>query len=211
MESFDSVNFNNYSRAPFPTSAFLTYLIASFCCFVIYLVAFLKVFKNENPQKRCCDLMRYGPTTLLVLGMPILADGVHLIDSTVGTIGYFKGQDLPSHFGIEIVVGFVVISNLAVVNYFQLKIAGMAAIERCTTLDKEMETLRRVKIANWIYLPFYILLTCIQYITEFLYLWSFNSVNLRNKGAYMGLILTFNGLKFLLTLALCLASLRFSR
>jgi len=155
--------------------------------------------------------MQYGPTTLLVLSMPVLVNTVHLINATVGTIGYFEGQELPCHFGIEVFLVVVVISNLTIVNYFQLKIAGMAAVQRCTTPAQELETLRRVKTAVWIYLPTYIALTCAAYILDLVYLLSFDHKQIIVKSYYMSLLLTFNLLKFLLTLALCLASLGFAR
>ena len=47
MASAASVN--TFTRAPFPTSTFITYLTASCLFLVVYTLAFLKVFKNENP------------------------------------------------------------------------------------------------------------------------------------------------------------------
>ena len=79
-------------------------------------------------EKKCCDIYRYGTKVLFVLSWPIVANSVHLIDSCVGTVSYYQGYDLPSHQFIEVTVGIVVIVNLTLINYFQLKIAGIAAI-----------------------------------------------------------------------------------
>ena len=120
---------NHYMKMTLATVAFFTYLTISLVSLIIYGICFTKVFRNDNPAKRCCcDPLRFGKKTLFVLGMPFLTNLFHLIDAAVGTAGYYQGQDLKSHFGIEIALGVVVIVNLTTLNYFQLKIAGIAAI-----------------------------------------------------------------------------------
>ena len=53
----------------------------------------------------------------------------------------------------------VVVINLTIVNYFQLKVAGIAAIQKCETREQEIESITYHKWIKIIYLPIYIILT----------------------------------------------------
>lgn len=86
---------NSYSHDPLTTSAFLCYMITSLTCLIVYSIFFVKVFRVESSEKRCCcDPLMFGAKTLLVLVMPFVANGFQLIDSIIGTIGYFLGRDV---------------------------------------------------------------------------------------------------------------------
>ena len=65
--------------------------------------------------------------------MPFLFNGFHLLDALLGTICYGRGEDQPSLFYVEIILGLVIVLNLTAVNYFMLKLAGIAALQRCAT------------------------------------------------------------------------------
>ncbi len=58
---------------------------------LVYTVFFIKVFKSDNSMKKCCDPMRFGYTILIIAGIPILANFVAVVNSTVDLIGYHKG------------------------------------------------------------------------------------------------------------------------
>lgn len=193
------------------TAAFLLYSTISLTCLVLYTICFVKVFRNDSPlNKYCCDPMRFGGKTLIVLGMPFLNNSFYVLDSTIGTISYFTGQDLPCHFVIEIVLGFIIVLNLTTVNYFQLKIAGIAALQRCKTPEMEMKIVSRIKLAYRLYLPIYIFLTSVQYACNFLYLWSMNEKFRLSLSFELGLVICSNGVKMLFTGTLAFFALRFS-
>ena len=153
---------NSYAQTNLATVAFLTYLSVSAISLIVYTVCFVVVFRNDAPNRRCCcDPLRFGKLTLFVLGIPFLMNVFHLFDAIVGTVGYYQGQDLRCHFAVEIVLGVVVIVNLTTLNYFQLKIAGIAAIQRCETPEQEAVTVERIRLAFWVYLPLYVFLTTV--------------------------------------------------
>ena len=76
-----------YTKAIFPTSAFISYLLTCSLCLVLYLASFIILFRNKNKNDgsrgRCWDPLRYGITILLVLSWPIVADIVQLIDASI--------------------------------------------------------------------------------------------------------------------------------
>lgn len=116
---FSIERINSLTRGPFPTSVFLFYLATSLVCFAVYTFSFIKVFRDDSPRtKCCCDPLRFGAKTLIVLGMPFLANGFRLIDAIIGTASYYLGENLQCHFIFEIFLGVVVVLNLTTVNYF---------------------------------------------------------------------------------------------
>ena len=122
----------SYEQNPFPQVTFILYPLTSLVCLCVYTWFYTRVFKSENPMGKCfCDPMKFGYTIMIIVGMPILANLAALTDGIVDLIGYYNGQDLSCSFAIEIVMGLFTIVSLSIVTFFQMKIAGIAAIQRC--------------------------------------------------------------------------------
>ena len=114
----------------FATCTFISYLVTSLAVLVVYIISYLCVFR-KNRESKCWDPLQYGFKIWVVLSWPILADTIHLTDATIELLNYFLGDDMwhvHHHAGIDICVGITIITNMTIVNYFQLKIAGIAAI-----------------------------------------------------------------------------------
>jgi len=71
----------------------------------------------------------------LVVSWPLIANTFHLVDASVELASYLQGNELISHRALDIILIPIVITNLSIINYFQLKLAGIAAIQRCTTRE----------------------------------------------------------------------------
>ena len=113
-----------------------------------YVSCYVFVFKNHRPDVRqYFDQFRFGLKIFLVLTWPIVANSFVLIDACIGTTSYFQGQDLPSHQVFELAVGATVVVNLTITNYFILKVLGIAAIQKCTSREKEQQMMLRLKQA----------------------------------------------------------------
>ena len=146
----------------------------------------------------------------LVVTWPLIANSFHLADASVELAGYLQGEELRANRPLDIILIPIIITNLTIVNYFQLKVSGIAAIQRCTTREQELTTLKQLRWAMILYLPFFFVLTAAQYTCEFLFL---NGIQHKN-GAYLDkiriCIIAFNAAKVLLTGVLCYTSLRFA-
>lgn len=122
-------------KSAFPTSSFLLYTIVSagfltaYSCFYAYIFKHRSAGHGSRETTKCCDPMRFGLKTFLVLSFPILANTLHLADSTLNLFCYFKQEDNDTYFEIDaFAVMAVMVTSLAIVNYYQLKVAGIAAI-----------------------------------------------------------------------------------
>ena len=120
---------NQYEHGTFPTTAFIGYITVSGLCLLFYTIAYCCTFCSSGK----CDILKFGYKILLVLSWPIFSNSMHLIDACVGTAGYFKQEELPVHECLVFIVGACIIINMTLVNLFQLKIAGIAAIQRSKT------------------------------------------------------------------------------
>ena len=108
----------SYEKELFHTVTFILYFLTALVCLLVYTMFFLKVFKSDSPGKKCCDPMRFGYTILIIVGMPLLANLVLLLDSTVDLIGYFQGEDLACSFSIEVILGIAIVISLSIVTFF---------------------------------------------------------------------------------------------
>ena len=165
---------SEYEQSVFPTCVFICYIFVSFILLITYTICyFCSLCCNRQPKNSSSQsdgMNRFGYKIMFCITWPIFNNCVHFIDSGIGTASYFKGQDLPSLQWIEIIVGCTIIINLTIVNFFQLKITGIAAIQRSVTKEQELRTIRQFKWVLFIYLPIFIVVSGLQYATEYLIL-----------------------------------------
>ena len=64
----------------------------------------------------------------LVVTWPLIANSFHLADASVELAGYLQGEELRANRPLDIILIPIIITNLTIVNYFQLKVSGIAAI-----------------------------------------------------------------------------------
>ena len=100
--------------------------------------------------------------------------------------------------------------SMTLINYFQLKIAGIAAIQRCKNREEEMKTIKQIKWAMLIYLPVYGIISAVQYTAQSFYLYGLDDKSAEYKRKCGILIITFDSTKFLLTSGLFIVSMRFA-
>ena len=82
-----------FEKNPFPTSAFVLYVVIATGFLATYVTYYTYVFSRkssvyDSTQKRCCDPMRYGLKTCMVLSFPILANAIHLLDACISLFCY---------------------------------------------------------------------------------------------------------------------------
>lgn len=142
-------------KGPFPTSVFIIYAVVSVVFLITYIFFFGYTFRCTSTTTKCCEPMRFGFKTFLVLSFPLLANALHLTDSIIALICYVKEENLDNKYFLinAYALMVVMVTSLAIVNYYQLKVAGIAAIQKCTTTEEEIATVKRLKYIVLIYLP----------------------------------------------------------
>lgn len=103
------------------TCAFSSYIAVSCLSFLVYSASFTFVCSKKVSQQ-------FDKTILFLLAWPIVANLACFVDSCVGTASYLQGDNIPGHNMIEYAMAATMLVNLTVLNFFQLKIAGIAAI-----------------------------------------------------------------------------------